>query len=142
MGMRRYAGGRASYDDFGEGELSLSPDMLAQYEAVMSGTAERILRLAEERSAQRYEFERAQLVAETRKAYVALGVGGGLAGFGLCVGAGIAFGVSAFFGIVVIVISFIIFAIIFSTVVGTRQAHPATLAPRAETPRPISAFDL
>jgi uncharacterized membrane protein len=142
MGMQRYTGGRAPYDDFGEGELSLSPDTLAQYEAVMPGAAERILRLAEERAAQRHEFEQARLVAETRKAYVALGVGGGLAGFGLCIGAGIALNASAFGGLVVIALSFIIFGAIFSTVAGQRQAHPASPERRVEAPRPISAFDL
>jgi hypothetical protein len=95
----------------------------------MPGSAERMLQLVEDRANHRYELEQAQLAADSRKAYVALGVGGGLAGFGLCVGAGIALGPSAFGGMVVIAISFILFASIFSNVVGQRRSQPAQPAP-------------
>jgi hypothetical protein len=108
----------------------------------MPGSAERMLRLAEDRANHRYELEQAQLAADTRKAYVALGVGGGLAGFGLCVGTGIALNASAFGGMVVIVLSFILFGAIFSTVVGQRRSQPTSPSRRLEAPRQASAFDL
>jgi uncharacterized membrane protein len=142
MGMQRYAGGNLTNEALDDGDFLPSPEMLAQYEAIMPGAAERMLRLVEDRASQRHELEQAQLAANTRKAYVALGVGGGLAAFGLAIGAGIAFEASAFGGMVVIVISFILFGSIFSTVVGQQRQRPAPPARQVEAPRPISAFDL
>lgn len=142
MGMQRYSGRRSHFDDFGEGELSLSPDTLAQYEAVVPGSAERILRLAEDRANQCYQIEQAQITAEARKAYVSLGVGGGLAGFGVFVGTGIAIAESPGVGMIVIMFSFVLFAAVFFTVMGQRTERPAPPARRVEPPRQISAFDL
>src|SRR5829696_7382599 len=140
MNMQRYDGSSLAHPEVDEGDFLPSPDMLARYEAIMPGSAERMLRLVEDRAIHRYEMEQAQLAADTRKAYVALGVGGGLAGFGLFVGAGIAFGASEFFGMVAIAISFIVFASIFSSVVGQRRSQPARAAQRLEAPRQAAAF--
>jgi uncharacterized membrane protein len=142
MGMQCYAGSSLARFEEDESDFLPSPDMLAQYEAIMPGSAERMLRLAEDRANHRYEMEQAQLAADTRKAYVALGVGGGLAGVGLFIGAVIAFEESVFGGMVVIAISFILFASIFSSVVGQRRSQPARAAKRLEAPRQAAAFDL
>ena len=142
MVMQRNAGDDLTREILDDGDFLPSPDMLARYEAVLPGSAERMLQLVEDRANHRYELEQAQLAADTRKAYVALGVGGGLAGFGLCVGAGIAFGASTGVGMIVIVISFILFGSIFSTVVGQRRPQPAPPARHLEAPRQASAFDL
>lgn len=142
MSMQRYSGGGLAREDLDDGDFLPSPDMLAQYEAILPGSAERMLRLIEDRAIHRHELEQAQLTAETRKAYVALGVSGALAGFGLVVGAGIAFGASTGAGMVVIAISFVLFASVFSALVGQRRAQPAPPARRVEAPRQVSAFDL
>lgn len=142
MSMQRYSGSGLTRYEEDDGDYLPSPDMLTQYEAIMPGSAERMLRLAEDRANHRYELEQAQLAADTRKAYVALGVGGGLAGFGLVVGAGIAFGASTGVGMIVIAISFILFGSIFSNVMGQRRAQPARPAQRLEAPRQAAAFDL
>ena len=141
MGMQRYAGSSLAHLEE-DGDFLPSPDMLAQYEAIMPGSAERMLRLAEDRANHRHEMEQAQLVADTRKAYVALGVGGGLAGIGLFLGAVIAFEEIAFGGVVVIAFSLILFASIFANVAGQRRSKPAQPAQRLEAPRQVSAFDL
>jgi uncharacterized membrane protein len=142
MGMQRYGGVRSPYDDFGEDDLSLSPDALAQYEAVKPGAAERILRLAEDRANYSYQIEQARITSEARKAYVSLGVGGGLSAFGVFVGTGIAIAESPGVGMIVIALSFFLFAAIFFTVIGQRPSTPALPARRTEPPRQISAFDL
>ncbi len=142
MSMQRYAQGGLQREGLGDGDFLPSPDMLAQYETIMPGSAERMLRLVEDHAIHRYEMEQAQLAADTRKAYVALGVGGGIAGFGLFVGAGIAFGASAFGGMVVIVLSFIIFGSIVANVLGQRRQQPAPPTHRIEAPRQLAAFDL
>ncbi len=63
------------------------PETLAQYNAIVPGAAERILRLVEEQAKQRYQLEKAQIEADTWRANVTLGTATGVAA--LCLLAGV-----------------------------------------------------
>ncbi len=63
-----------------------TPDLLAQYNAIVPGAAERILQLAEEQTKYRYQLEKAHLGAEATKAYIVMGTGAAIAALCLAFG--------------------------------------------------------
>jgi uncharacterized membrane protein len=63
-----------------------APDLLAQYNAIVPGAAERILQLAEEQATYRYQVEKARIGAEATKAYIVMGTGTAIAALCLVFG--------------------------------------------------------
>ena len=118
-----------------------TPDLLAQYNAIVPGAAERILQLAEEQTKYRYQLEKAQLAAEETKAYIVMGVGAAIAALCLAFGFIVILSGSTLAGIVLAIMGV---ALLVGALLGAarqRGSQPRR-HPRQPLVREVQAFDL
>lgn len=124
------------------GEVLPTPTLLAQYEAIVPGSAERLLRLAEEEAERRHGLEQLRLANDARRVYVTLGLATALCGFGVLIGLGMSLGREPEAGMAVVFLSLLVFATVFIVAQAGRRSRRSASQRRLETPRHLSAFDL
>lgn len=119
-----------------------TPDLLAQYNAIVPGAVERILQLAEEQTKYRYQVEKAQLGAEATKAYIVMGTGTAIAALCLVLGFLLIAGRGAEAGLLFAILGVVLLLGTFLYAASGRRRPPPQRLSQPPLVREVQAFDL
>lgn len=119
-----------------------APDLLAQYNAIVPGAAERILQLAEEQARYHYGLEKARIGAEATKAYIVMGTGTAIAALCLAFGFLLITGRGAEAGLLFAILGVVLLLGTFLYAASGRRRPPPRRLSQPPLAREAQAFDL